>query len=442
MLVRARPFLNIGDTFVILNSEKEENEASIREFENAFSKVIGVERSFAVDQGRKALLIALKSINITPGDEVIVQSLICQAVIDMILQLKAVPVLVDSSLDDFNQSISDIERKITSRTKAIIATHLYGNPADIEAIQQLARKNYIYIIEDCAHAVKAFYHDKNIGRFGDLAFFSFNFDKPISTGNGGMLIANNPALIEKVQNILAHSKRVAIDQERKELYAFVLQHCLMEDRFYKRFLPFHFTMRLINNNGSIFEEIRNIVKEQNLNRLENLVLKINKSILKHNIIIKLNKLRKKKSSSSAVLMNSLRSQIGLRNLGELEKVEERRQHNANYFESALKNLSAVQLPQSIASSRPSYLKYTIINRSNYSSSRIFEEAARQGIEMGNFNWQVPIHRRSPFQKLIAHDPDSLKNSEYLAKSIIQLPTHLYVTETHREKIVNLLMKFT
>ncbi len=443
MLVRARPLLNSDDLFRVLNSNHVENLESIYKFENAFSKKIGVNECYATDQGRSALLIALKSIKINPGDEIIVQSLICTVVIDIILSLKGIPVLADSSKNDFNLAVSDVDKLITSKTKAIIVAHLYGIPADIEAMKQLAKKKSLYIIEDCAHTIVSKYKNVNVGTFGDLAFFSFNFDKPISTGNGGMLVVNNTDLSKNVQSILAKTKRVHHNEERIQLHAYFLQHYLSGDKSYKKFLPTSFAYDLINYNRFFFRMIDTVIVEKNKNIIEQHKDRIIKQQLKLKIVRKFNKsIIKYKSSPEHLLMNSLRSQIGLLGLKDLNSVEEKRKRNSNYFSEALKGQEFWGLPKISKSNQTTFLRYPILNRSSYSNKYIFKAAVKQGIELGNYNWPYPIHLQKPYRKLISHNRHLLKNSEYLTQHLIQLPTHYYVQEYHLKKIVHFLEQFS
>ena len=141
MLVRAKPFLDTSAVRSYLVSLGDENHTTVKEFENKFLSVVGSSYAIAVNQGRSALLLGLKSLNIKPGDEIIVQSFICKVVIDAIIEAGGTPKLVDSSLSDFNVSPNDIRDRITTKTRAIIVAHLYGIPSDIQSITEIAKEN-------------------------------------------------------------------------------------------------------------------------------------------------------------------------------------------------------------------------------------------------------------------------------------------------------------
>ncbi|MBY5851603.1 DegT/DnrJ/EryC1/StrS family aminotransferase [Rhizobium ruizarguesonis] len=160
------------------------------EFERAFAEKYGVKHAVAVANGTAALHTAVIYLNPEPGDEIILSPVTdVGTVIPVIAQL-AIPVFAD--VDPVTQNIDpvSIERNITPRTRAILVTHVYGHPADMDAIMAIARKHNLVVIEDCAQAHLAYYKDKLCGTFGDIACFSFQQSKHMTTGDGGMVISN------------------------------------------------------------------------------------------------------------------------------------------------------------------------------------------------------------------------------------------------------------
>ena len=183
----------------------------IREFEENFSKYTGSKYSLAVSNGTVALHLALLACGIKSDDEVIAPNLTFAAPINAILYAGATPVLVDVDLISKNIGIEAIESAITKKTKAIIVVHLYGYPAKIQEIVELARKHNLYVIEDCAEALGTLYRGKHVGIFGDVGCFSFYGNKTITTGEGGMLITNNEVLINKASLLRDHG----MDKKRR-----------------------------------------------------------------------------------------------------------------------------------------------------------------------------------------------------------------------------------
>ncbi|MCP3682777.1 MAG: DegT/DnrJ/EryC1/StrS family aminotransferase [bacterium] len=177
----------------------------IPEFEEKFSKYCGVKHGVAVSNGTTALHLALTALNIQPGDEVIIPDLTFVATANAVAYTGARPVFVDSELDTWNMDIHKIEEKITENTRAIIVVHLYGHPVDMDPVMKLAKDRGLLVIEDAAEAHGAEYKGKKVGRFSDVACFSFYGNKIITTGEGGMCVTNNEGLAKKMQFLKDHA---------------------------------------------------------------------------------------------------------------------------------------------------------------------------------------------------------------------------------------------
>ena len=161
------------------------------EFERAFAAKYGVRHAVAVANGTAALHSAVTYLNPDPGDEIILSPITdVGTVIPVIAQL-AIPVFADVDPATQNMDPASIEKNITARTRAIIVTHVYGHPADMDAIMAIARKHKLSVIEDCAQAHLAYYKGRLCGTIGDVACFSFQQSKHITTGDGGMVISND-----------------------------------------------------------------------------------------------------------------------------------------------------------------------------------------------------------------------------------------------------------
>ena len=176
----------------------------INMFENNFSSYIGTKYGVAVSNGTVALHLALIALGVGEGDEVIVPDLTFAATINAVLYTNATPVIVDIELDSWCVNPNEIKKAITSRTKAIIPVHLYGQPCNMEKIMDIAKQNNLYVIEDCAEAHGASYNNKKVGSFGDISCFSFFGNKIITTGEGGMCVTNNDRLTEKMRVLRDH----------------------------------------------------------------------------------------------------------------------------------------------------------------------------------------------------------------------------------------------
>lgn len=176
----------------------------VAEFEEKFSFYIGTARASAMNSGTAALHVALAVLGIGPGDEVIVPPLSFMSTVTAVLHQNAIPVFADIDKKSFCISPEDISKRITPRTKAIIPVHLFGNAAEIDAIMEIAHKENLYVIEDCAQAHGTEYRGKKVGSIGHMGAFSFFATKNMTTGEGGIITSNNADWIEKANQIRSH----------------------------------------------------------------------------------------------------------------------------------------------------------------------------------------------------------------------------------------------
>lgn len=166
-------------------------------FEEAFAKYCGVKYAVAVCNGTVAIHLALSALGIGKGDEVIIPSFTMIATAFAVCYTGATPVFVDADKDTFNIDVTKIEEKITSKTKAIIPVHIFGNMCNMDEIERIAKKHNLFIIEDSAEAHGAEYKGKKSGSFSDIASFSFFANKNLTTGEGGMVVTENEEYYKK-----------------------------------------------------------------------------------------------------------------------------------------------------------------------------------------------------------------------------------------------------
>ena len=179
----------------------------VKQFEKEFAEWLGVKHAIAVSNGTVALHLALLALGVGSGDEVIVPDLTFASPANMVVLTGARPVFVDVTREYWCIDPKDFRRKITRRTKAVIVVHLYGHPADMDEVLEIARENNIYVIEDCAEAHGAEYRGRKVGTFGDIATFSFYANKIITTGEGGMVVTNDDELADKIRLMRDHGMR-------------------------------------------------------------------------------------------------------------------------------------------------------------------------------------------------------------------------------------------
>ena len=168
-------------------------------FEKGFAEKIGVKHALACSNGTVALHLALLSIGVGPGDEVIVPTLTYVATANAVKYTGATPVLADSAPDTWNIDPEKLEPLITKRTKAIIPVHLYGHPCDMDPIMDIAKRYGLHVIEDAAEALGSKYKCRTCGAIAHISTFSFYGNKTITTGEGGMVVTNDDELAAKVR---------------------------------------------------------------------------------------------------------------------------------------------------------------------------------------------------------------------------------------------------
>jgi perosamine synthetase len=168
-------------------------------FETGFAEFCGVRHAVACCNGTVALHLALAAFGVQPGDEVIVPTLTFVATPNAVTYCGATPVFVDSETETWNLDPVQVEAKITPRTKGIIAVHLYGHPAQMKKLREIANRRGLFLLEDAAEAHGALCDGRKVGSIGDAAAFSFYANKIITTGEGGMVVTNDDALAEKIR---------------------------------------------------------------------------------------------------------------------------------------------------------------------------------------------------------------------------------------------------
>lgn len=174
------------------------------QFEKEFAAYVGCKWALAVNSGTSALQLALDAIGLRPGDEVLVPTYTFTATAEVVTYFGARPVLCDSLAGGFNIDPADVERRITSRTRAIIPVHIAGEPCDLEALHEIARRHRLHVIEDAAHSLPAWSHGRRIGTISEMTAFSFYATKTITTGEGGMLTTDDDGYAERARTMRLH----------------------------------------------------------------------------------------------------------------------------------------------------------------------------------------------------------------------------------------------
>lgn len=205
---------DIDEVVSVLQSDWITTGPMIKEFEDALCAYIGCKYCVAVNSGTSALDIAVQSLDLPKGSEVITTPFTFVATSNAIIYNNLEPVFADICEDTFNIDSEDIRKKITDKTKAIIYVDFAGHPCDIKEIKEIADEHDLFLIEDACHAIGAEYQHTKVGNFADLTIFSFHPVKHITTGEGGAVATNSKELYEKMSLLRTHG----IDRNTMERY--------------------------------------------------------------------------------------------------------------------------------------------------------------------------------------------------------------------------------
>lgn len=379
----------------LFSSEKIEGE-HIKEFENNFKNYFNFDFVFSLNSGRSCLLLILEALNVKKDDEIIVQAFTCNAVINPILKKNARPIYADID-NALNIDISQIEKKITKKTKAIIVQHTFGMPGKIKEIKKICEKYDLFLIEDCAHALGAKYDNKYCGTFGDISFFSFGRDKVISSVYGGMIGINNLKLKEKVEKEyekLRYPDKKWVNRQ--------LMHPIIMNLF---------VLPLYN-----FFNVGKIILELSI-RLKILSKAVSSLEYKGELP---DYFPKRMPNSLAKLANN--------QFNKLDKFNNHRRKIAKYYK---KNIGGIfDINDGVI-----YLKYPILVNDG---DEIIKEFSKFNIMLED-GWRkkVIVPPKTDLHKM-TYVKGECKIAEKISNKILILPTHINITEDVAEKIVYLL----
>jgi len=369
----------------------------IIELEEKFKEYLNIKNSISFNSGRSALMAILNSLGLDQGAEILLQVFTCNAVVNPILWLGFKPIYVDCDEKTFNIDVEDLKKKITSKSKVIIIQHTFGLPADINEILKICQENNLILIEDCAHSLGATYHDKKVGTFGKVAFFSFSRDKVISSVYGGMVMTNDDELAKKIkeyQEKIGYPSYLWIKQQL--LHPIFMSWLILPTyRIFGKYLLILFQWLHILSKAVHWKEKRGRKPCYFPKRLPNALA-----------ILALNQFKK------------------------LEKFNKYRQEIANFYYNELKGTNFGLPP----ASEQIYLRFTI---KHPKAHEIIKKAWQKNILIGDW-YTTPIapHDTKPFK--MQYLPGSCPKAEKLAKETLNLPTHINISKDDAQKIVDFL----
>lgn len=354
---------------------------NVKAFEKEFADYMGVKYAISCGNGTDALHIALRASGIKEGDEVITTPFTFFATAEAIASVGAVPVFVDCKSDSYCIDETKIEKAITNKTKAIIPVHFYGQPAEMDSINEIAKKHNLIVVEDSAQASGSIYKGKKTGNLGDAGCFSFFPTKTLGcAGDGGMITTNNPQIAEAAKAIRVHGSGIS----GLRTYNFLKGENILDET------------KDIDNSAPKYY---NFVIGQN-SRLDEIQAAL---------------LRKK-----------------LTHLNEF--IERRREHAEKYTE-ALKGTAFIT-PAEINDTVNTYYLYAL---QHPEAEKVMEEFKNNGIGTGTY-YPVPLHEQKVFESLGYKEGD-FPVAEYLSKKTFTIPVYPELTDEEQNYIISILKKF-
>lgn len=207
LITHSRPSLDEDDIYSVVNTLRSNNIAqgiAVAQFENAMCDFIGIRGgAVAVNSGTSALHLSLLALNIKEGDEVMIPSYVCSALLNAIMYVKAKTCFVDIDPESYNIDTKDLKNKIRNKTKLIIVPHLFGLSADMKEIVKYG----IPVIEDGAQSIGALYQGRQVGNLGIACVLSFYATKVITTGEGGMILSNSEEMLNKIRDLRDYDEK-------------------------------------------------------------------------------------------------------------------------------------------------------------------------------------------------------------------------------------------
>lgn len=366
-----------------------------QKLEARFLDVVPVKHAIAFSTGRSALWAILSALNLAEGSEVLMQAYTCVAVPDPVLWAGTKPVYVDIDPETLNMSPADLRKKITKNARVLIIQHTLGLPAEIDELMKVAREHNLFVIEDCAHALGAEYKRKQIGTFGDAAFFSFGRDKVISSVFGGMATARDDKLAEDIRRIQASRRPAPRWWVLQQLLYAPITHCVRRtyDMLGLGKLSLWFSQKLHILSKSVYPEERRGGKP---------------------------------SFVDGAMPNAL-AELAIKQLKKLERFNTHRSHIAEIYKRELQRAPSVGAQKTDGRI---YLRYNVYCKN---PERIRSLAKQEKIFLGDW-YTTAVAPKDTLAPAICYTSGSAKNAEARAHETINLPTDIHISPDDARRI--------
>jgi len=376
------------------------------EYQNRFCEVFSAKGAFGFWKGRVALYAIFKAIGVGPSDEVIVPGYTCVMDVNPIKYLGAKPVYVDIEPVTFNMNVELLEEKITPNTKAIIAQHTYGYPCDIEAIMNIADKNGIAVIEDCCLAFGSKYKGKTVGTFSEAAYFSFQWNKPYTTGLGGMVLANDSELAQKIESLCDKELR---KPSKKEVLMLAAQLAIYRAFIYPRTTALAQTVfRYLTKKGIVVGSSETCEFEP------------------------------KMAPDFFKAMSGIQARSGLKQLAKINNNIAHRKEMTKLYDKLLEEKGWSGRKYDTTIMEPVMVRYPVRIAEK---DKALAEAAKAGIELGSW-FECPLHPIETPLEAYDYKIGMCPEAEKASNEVVNLPLHPRADEKTAKRTIEFITSFT
>jgi perosamine synthetase len=372
----------------LLSSDSLLDGKDIDTFERMFSRYLGVKYCVSFGRGRVALYSILRALGVGSSDEVILPPYTCFVVPKAIYNTGARPVYADIDPQTFNMDVERTREKITPSTKAIVPHHLFGHPADMKPFWELAEDSGIAVIEDCAQALGAVYNGKKVGTASDVSFFSFDFSKNITTGQGGMAVTDSLDVAEKLREVRDGFPLPPKTYAYSMILALIRGTYLLEP---SASLTRALVGEIVNKSTSVASNFRYLIREKSL------------STPTHPNLF--------------CLANSL-AKIGIFQLQRADTFNKRRMEIAQEYDEFLMELGKTSVHVTPNASHV-FLRYALRVDSHGECRKFFE---RFNVVLGDW-FDYVVHPYALQRETLGYKMGSCPNAEAAARTVVNVPNH-------------------
>lgn len=364
---------------------------------------VNLQNVFFFWKGRVGLYAILKAIRIKEGDEIILPAFTCVVAVNPIIYLGAKPVYVDIDPKTYNMDINKIEEKITKRTKVILAQNTFGLAPDLDKIFEIANKYRLIVIEDCAHGFGGKYKGKLNGTVADVSFFSTQWNKPFSTGIGGIVVTKNLEIGGNLKKIEEKAVEPSLkDQLILKLLMYIKDYFLNSKTYWFGIKMYRWMSKynLVLGSSQGYE--------------------LEKPVMPKNFL---------------KVFSEIQAKRGIKELKNINEIINHRKEIASSYKKILTNLD-IEPPYEPDYATHTYLKYPILVKDR---KRFLKDSEKNKIEIGDW-FLSPIHPITKNFELWEYKWGENPISEKISQHIVNLPTHLEIDENYLEKIKKFLIK--